>query len=111
MLKPKLAALSLALVALPLAGVTMLSGCASTAHQESAGQYVDSSVITAKVKAKLLADKSVKSLPITVNTFRNTVQLSGFVDNSYQKQRAVELARSVEGVADVQDSLVIKKHR
>lgn len=88
----------------------MLTSCASANRQESTGQYFDSSVITTKVKSKLLADKQIKSLPITVNTYKNTVQLSGFVDTRAQKARAVDIARSVVGVNYVKDSLVVKPH-
>ena len=87
-----------------------LVGCTSTQHQESTGQFIDSATITAKVKANLLTDKTVKSLPITVKTYKHTVQLSGFVNNSYQKQRAVAIAKDIAGVESVEDSLVIKKH-
>ena len=96
------------LLAIPV--VSALVGCASTPHQESAGQYVDSSVITTKVKAKLLADNAVKSLPISVETFKRTVLLSGFVNSPYQKQRAERDAQTVEGVALVKNRLVVKRH-
>ena len=102
--------LTCALFALPVVTTGLITGCAATAHQESTGQYLDSSALTAKVKAKFLADKSVKSLPITVNTYKNVVQLSGFVDNTFQKQRAVAIARSVPGVKQVNDAIVVKKY-
>lgn len=86
----------------------LISGCTSTNKQESTGQYLDGTVITTKVKSRLLADKLVRGLPITVKTYKNTVQLSGFVNNSMQKIRAVEIASDVPGVQYVQDSLIIK---
>ena len=97
-----------ALLAIPAA--IALVGCASTSHQESAGQFVDSSVITAKVKAKLLADDAVKSLPISVETYKRTVLLSGFVNSPYQKLRAEQDAQNVEGVGLVKNRLVVKRH-
>jgi osmotically-inducible protein OsmY len=96
--------LALALVIAPL----FIVGCTSTHTTESSGELVDSSAVTMKVKAKLLADKKVKSFPITVNTYKNQVQLSGFVDNRAQEARAVKLAQSVEGVDSVKDDLVVK---
>lgn len=87
-----------------------IASCTNIDRQESTGQYIDSSVITTKVKTKLLSDNYVKGLPITVKTYKNTVQLSGFVDNKYQKRRAINIAKSIEGVTDVEDSLVIKSH-
>lgn len=76
--------------------------------QESAGEFVDSTVLTTKVKALLLADEYVKALPITVKTYKNIVQLSGFVDNRGQEDRAVEIATNVPGVLAVHDALIIK---
>lgn len=96
--------LAIAIALIPLA----LASCASTSNSESTGQLVDSSTITMKVKAKLLADKHVKSLPITVNTYKNEVQLSGYVNNRKQEALAVSLAREVEGVESVKDDLVVK---
>jgi hyperosmotically inducible periplasmic protein len=107
MLKSKLV-LSLAILALPLASLS-LQGCTSSYRHESTGQYIDSSVTTTKVKARLLADEDIKSLPITVKTYKSTVQLSGFVDNNFQKYRAVGIASNVPGVTEVQDLLVVKK--
>jgi osmotically-inducible protein OsmY len=101
-------ALAVGLVALPLLGSTMLTGCASTAKTESVGQYVDSSAVTLKVKAALAADKQVESLPITVNTYKNGVQLSGYVDSSYQKHKAGKIASRVPGVMVVQNALIVK---
>ncbi len=96
------------LIATPVSAV-LLTSCSPAHKQESTGQYIDSSVITAKVKSKLLADKAVKGLAIKVNTYKNVVQLSGFVDTYQQKYRAVEITRNVPGVAAVQDFIVVKK--
>lgn len=82
--------------------------CASTRKQESVGEYVDNSVITAKVKAQLADDEFVKSFQISVVTFKDTVQLSGFVDNQQAKDRAGQIARSVEGVTAVKNNLIVK---
>jgi len=92
-----------------IASSFILTGCVSTATSESTGQYVDSSSITMKVKTKLLTDPDVKSLPITVNTYKNVVQLSGFVNSQFQRDKAVALAHAVPGVQAVKDSLVIKR--
>lgn len=83
-------------------------GCASTAKQESTGQYIDNSTITLKVKSKLAADPDISSYPITVNSYKGVVQLSGFVDSYKQDLKAVSIAKSVPGVTGVQDSLIIK---
>lgn len=83
-------------------------GCTSTPTQESTGQYIDSSVVTSKVKTKLLEDSVTTGFDISVKTYKGVVQLSGFVDNAQEKHRAEELARSVAGVKGVRNDLVIK---
>jgi hyperosmotically inducible protein len=75
----------------------------------SVGNKVDDGITTAKVKAALLADASVKSLDIAVVTRKDEVQLSGFVDNQSQIDRAIEVARGVEGVRNVRNEMSIKK--
>lgn len=101
--------LTAALLTLPVLGSGMLASCSTAPKQESTGQYIDSSVITAKVKSKLISDKEVNGLPITVKTYKSIVQLSGFVDNEQQAERAIDLARSVKGVTQVHNMLLIKK--
>jgi osmotically-inducible protein OsmY len=88
--------------------VIFLAACAGSPTRESTGEYVDDTLITTKVKAKLLEDKQVSALRINVETFKGTVQLSGFANTSQEKQRAVELARSVPGVKAVKDNIVVK---
>lgn len=82
--------------------------CVGSHTQESMGEYVDDSVITTKVKYALLADPVVKSLDISVETFKGVVQLSGFVNDNEQARRAVQITRSVNGVRSVKNSLIVK---
>lgn len=88
--------------------ITLQTGCAATATKESTGEYVDDASITTKVKAAFVHDDYIKSFDISVETFKGTVQLSGFVDNSEQKTRAGEVARGVNGVHDVKNNLTVK---
>jgi hyperosmotically inducible protein len=83
-------------------------GCAGNRTHESTGQYIDDSTITTKVKAALLADPDVSGLDVKVETFKGVVQLSGFVDDQKQANRAVEIARSVDGVKRVENKLTVK---
>lgn len=76
--------------------------------QETAGQYVDNSALTLKVKAKLMADDTVKSLPITVNSYKGIVQLAGFVDDQQQIKEAIRVAKTADGVKQVKDCLIVK---
>ena len=83
-------------------------GCASGPQKESAGEYVDDSVITAKVKASIFNEPTLKSTEINVETFKGDVQLSGFVAQPGDAQRAVEVARSVKGVVSVKNDIRVK---
>ena len=82
--------------------------CASTSKQESTGEYVDDSVITTKVKSLLAADDFLKSFQISVETFKGTVQLSGFVGSQKAVDKAGEITRSVKGVKSVKNDLIVK---
>lgn len=83
-------------------------GCASTAKQESTGQYVNDTAITAKVKAAIFNQPSLKSKEINVETFKGRVQLSGFVNSRDDIDQAVTVAKGVEGVASVSNDMRIK---
>jgi len=94
---------------IPLAAVVcaLVIGCSSTPNQESTGEFFDSSLITAKVKAKLIDDPVTSGFRIKVNTYKGQVQLSGFVHTPQEKQRAGLIARQVPGVSSVINDLVV----
>jgi osmotically-inducible protein OsmY len=94
-------------VGLALAGGAM-QGCASTRTHESTGEYLDNSVVTARVKSALLGEPTLKSMQISVKTYKDVVQLSGFVDSHQAARRAGEVASAVEGVGSVRNDLVVK---
>ena len=97
----------LSLVAFPVIS-TMAMGHKPLQH-ESTGQYVDNSVITLKAKSKLLADPELKSLAISVMSYKGQVKLTGFVDTEAEKVKAAKLVKQVEGVTAVTNALVVKK--
>lgn len=85
-----------------------LAGCASTSTSESTGEFIDDSVVTANVKAALLADKEAPGMSIQVETFKGRVQLSGFVNNDAQAKRAAKIAGSIKGVKSVINNITVK---
>lgn len=97
-----------ALIVAAVMSAGLLSGCASTSNQQSTGQAIDDGVVTAKVKAKLIEDPVTKAHQINVETFKGTVQLSGFVESTQARTRALQLARDVDGVKQVKDALEIR---
>jgi osmotically-inducible protein OsmY len=90
------------------AALATMVACASTATQESTGQYFDDSAITAKVKTALLNEPTLKSLEINVETFKGRVQLSGFVSSRADIDKAVQVAQAVGGVATVKNDMQLK---
>ncbi|MBP8168948.1 MAG: BON domain-containing protein [Azonexus sp.] len=73
------------------------------------GNTVDDGVVTSRVKTALLGDESTKSRDIAIVTRKGEVQLSGFVDNQQQIDRAIEITRGIEGVSGVSNEMSIKK--
>ena len=83
-------------------------GCGSTATTAGTGEYVDDSVITTKVKTAIFNDASLKVNEINVETFKGTVQLSGFVRSQADIDQAVRVARGVAGVKAVKNDMRLK---
>jgi osmotically-inducible protein OsmY len=87
------------------------AGCASTRTppaKESTGEYVDNTVITTRVKSAFLAEPALKSFQIGVKTFKDVVQLSGFVDSAQSAALAGRIASGVPGVTSVRNDLIVK---
>lgn len=81
-------------------------GCSTT--DETAGNYIDDTVITTKVKTALFNEKDLKSSQIKVETFKGKVQLSGFVSSAKNVEKAVEAARHIKGVKIVINNMIIR---
>ena len=83
-------------------------GCAPTPTKEGAGEYVDDTIITTKVKAAIFNEPSLKSSEINVETFKGAVQLSGFVKYQADINKAVQIANNVKGVKSVKNDMRLK---
>ena len=83
-------------------GDKVAAGAAAAEHALANGQ------ITAKIKAKMALDDSVKALAIDVDTNGSVVTLSGNVGSAAQRERAVRLARETDGVTSVVDRLQVR---
>ncbi len=101
------------------AALSLLSGCgdsknaditaaAPPAASTSVGTKIDDGVVTTKVKSALLADPDVKSFDVKVETRAGEVLLSGFVNSQAQVDRAIAIARGVEGVTAVANKMDLK---
>ena len=83
-------------------------GCAGGPQKEGTGEYVDDTVITAKVKTAILNEPSLKVAEINVETFKGRVQLSGFVRDRSDISTATAVARRVGGVTSVTNDIRLK---
>ncbi len=75
---------------------------------ESTGEAIDDSMLTAKVKTALIMSPDTKAHQINVETKLGVVQMSGFVDSAAAKAAATTVANSVTGVKGVKNELSIK---
>jgi hyperosmotically inducible protein len=69
------------------------------------GERIDDAGITMRVKARLLEDPLVKGLQIDVDTRDGVVYLTGSVKSDAERKQAIEIARTTEGVRNVEANL------
>jgi ABC-type Na+ efflux pump permease subunit len=74
---------------------------------KTVGDTIDDATITTRVKTALLNDSDIGALRIDVNTAGGVVTLSGDVKSKAEADRAVQVARTIQGVKDVRSSLRI----
>lgn len=98
----------LMITAAVLALGTAVTACSPTRTVKSAGEQIDDSAITGRVKTALARDPATSAFRIDVETFRGAVQLNGFVDSADMKSAATRVARSVEGVKSVENNLNVQ---
>jgi osmotically-inducible protein OsmY len=98
----------LLLGAMPLLlGVT---GCTTGSRSgQSTGERIDDNGTSSRVRSALAADAEYKFASVNVETFKGTVQLSGFVNSREQKNRAADLAKQVSSVKEVVNNITVKE--
>jgi len=85
-------------------GMAAVAPAVSVGHAQ-AREAIDDGVVTAKVRARLMADVVTKAYVIQVETFHGTVVLSGYVELATVRIRALALARELAGANEVKDAL------
>jgi osmotically-inducible protein OsmY len=91
-----------------LALMSGITGCAGDRYTQSTGEHIDDRGTSSRVKKTLSEDAQYKYGDVNVETFKGVVQLSGFVNSKDEKKRAGDLAKTVEGVKDVKNNLIVK---
>jgi hyperosmotically inducible protein len=100
--------LALCLGMLTSTAVITTTGCAGDKYNRSTGEYVDDQSIKVRVSDALHDNADYKFGGVNVDSFRGTVQLSGFVDTDDQKSKAGDIAKNVQGVKEVVNNITLK---
>jgi osmotically-inducible protein OsmY len=101
----------LIVAAFALPAFVFINGCKSTTTSAATVPGVtatDDAALVTRVKQALVADSGLRSLPISVATYRGVVQLSGYVDSEVQIQKALAVTRGVPGVQSVSNALQLR---
>lgn len=97
---------------LGLAAALGAAGCAApneTRAERSPGRVADDAAITAKVKSAIATEVGARTAAaLNVDTYRGTVELTGFVDDRTTAQRVATAAQKVSGVREVRNSIRLK---
>jgi len=96
--------------AIAVAAIGTFAACSSDpAKKETTGEYASDAGLTAKVKTAIATDVGARTAAgVNVETYKGTVQLSGFVDSQDQATRAADAAKKVDGVKSVKNDMRVK---
>jgi hyperosmotically inducible protein len=107
---PARKALCAALAVVAIGGFAACSSNQSTGNKETVGEYASDTGLTAKVKTAIATDVGARTAAgVNVETYKGTVQLSGFVDSQDQATRAADAAKKVDGVRSVKNDIRVKQ--
>jgi hyperosmotically inducible periplasmic protein len=84
-----------------------VSGCTVMHHEQTAGQYVDDTTLSARAKAALIKDKNVNSSDFSVQVYQGHVTLTGVAKTPTEAKLAEEDIRSIPGVKGVKNDVRI----
>ena len=86
-----------------------ITGCTTEQRGgRTAGEYIDDKTLNTRVRGALDDSAEYKFPDVKVESFRGTVQLSGFVATAAQKSRAGDIAKNVRGVTNVDNKITVK---
>jgi osmotically-inducible protein OsmY len=87
----------------------LMTGCTTEQRGgRSAGEYIDDKTLNTRVRGALDDSAEYKFPDVKVESFRGTVQLSGFTATTAQKARAGDIAKNVRGVANVDNKITVR---
>jgi osmotically-inducible protein OsmY len=82
-------------------------GCRIINHEETTGQYVDDTTISARAKAALIKDNNVKSSDFSIEVYQGNVTLTGVAKTPTEAKLAEQDIRAVDGVKSLKNDVRI----
>jgi len=73
----------------------------------TAGQVLNDTILTSKIRTGLLKDPDIRSTNIDVDTINNIVTLTGIVTSRYEKNKVLETVYNIAGNRRVIDNLSV----
>lgn len=81
------------------------------ASEQTLGRLIDDTTLTAKMRAELLGNDTLRSSDIKIETRDGVVQLSGFVNSETEKELAEALAEKLREARDVENDIIVQPGR
>ena len=86
------------------------TGCASSRYAQSADEHNDDRVTSSRVRSALADDRQHQYFEgVHVETFKDVVQLSGFVNTRELKSLAGDIAREAASRRDIRNNITVKE--
>lgn len=95
-------------MALPVAGYSQSQTSEPSKPKTTVGEKIDDAAITTRIKVEMAKDKEVSATSIKVETDKGVVQLSGTAKSRAEVDKAVSIARAVNGVSSVQNNITVQ---
>ncbi len=92
-----------------VAAVVLFStvGCRVIHHQQTAGEFVDDTTISARAKASLIKDNNVRSSDFSIEVYQGNVTLTGVASTPTEARLAEADIRAIDGVKSVKNDVHI----
>ena len=86
------------------------TGCVSSRYTQSAAERSDDYATSSRISTALAGDPQREYFEgVKVETFKNVIQLSGFVNTDDLKSRAGNIAKGAAAGRDIRNNITVKK--
>ena len=80
---------------------------AGNKQERTATQSMSDAALSAKIKTSFAADSLVKARDIRVDAMRGVITLTGTVNSTAERDKAIAIARDTKGVLEVKNNLKV----